>query len=111
MTLTPTSTDPTTEVNQIIQDVEVVSTAVASAATTVATANWWTALCGLLTALPGIVSLAKSFFNWMAVIGGDTPQQFIAQLGNAFDQLAAAKTLEDKQNAAQSIAKAIGNIK
>lgn len=109
-TLTPTSTDPTTEVNKIIQDVEEVSTVVASAAATVSAVSWWTALCGLCTALPGIVQLILAFMAWWKTVSDNNPQAFIADLGAAFQQLQNAKSPKDKSNAASAISGIIARL-
>lgn len=102
------ATDPT--IQKIEADIEVISSAAASATTAVATAGTWSAICGVCTALPGIISLIRSFMGWVNAVSGNNPQAFISNLGIAFNQLANAKTQEDHANAAQNLASIVSKL-
>ncbi len=65
---------------------------------------------GLLQALPELLSLFKTFAGWINKISGNDPQGFIKKVGEAFSQLNAAKTQEERVNAAKAISDAISGI-
>jgi hypothetical protein len=94
----------------ILQDIKVISGSLATATEDVSTAGLWSAICGFFTALPGIISLIKSFMNWLKIVSGNNPQAYIANLGKAFDQLASAQTQAQQQQADQTLAGDIGKM-
>lgn len=78
-------------------------------------------IIALLTALPGIVKLlenlgpdlvviGKNFGTWVNHVTGNDPQGVIKRVGAAMSQLSAAKTEAERQDAAETIAKAIRGL-
>lgn len=94
----------------VVEDIGKMSGDIGSAAAAIGTAGIWSAICGFFTALPGIIALLTSMVNWIKAVGGDNPQAYIANLGKAFDQLAAAQTAAQQQAADQALASQIGKI-
>ena len=107
---TPSPSDPVSTASQIESDIATITSDVAQAATTITKANAWTAFVGFFTALPGIVSLIREFMTWINAVSGNNPQAFIANLGQAFSQLANSKTEEDHANAAKNLAGIISKL-
>ena len=70
----------------------------------------FSALLGVLTALPQIVSLISRFAVWVNEVSGNNPQAWILKIGAAFDELKAAETTEAKLSAAKSISDAIAGL-
>ncbi len=68
------------------------------------------AFTAYLTALPVIIKLGQEFMTWLNVASGGDPKTYIAKLGAAMSNLNAAQTQEERQNAAQEIAKAISGL-
>src|SRR5438034_886911 len=58
---------------KLAQDIETIADNVAEATQIVAKANWWTALVGICTALPGMVRLAERFWDWANKVSGGSP--------------------------------------
>jgi hypothetical protein len=106
----PQAADPAQAAGKIAQDIETIADNVAEATQIVAKANWWTALVGLCTALPGIIQLAKRFWDWLDRVSGGNPGTFIANFGADMSALMDAKSKEEKQNALQKIANRLGHL-
>jgi hypothetical protein len=68
------------------------------------------AILGVLSALPDIIKLGQQFGVWINHVSGNDPQGFIKQVGAAMAELNNAKTVEDRQNAAKSIADALHGL-
>lgn len=94
----------------IVSNIASITTGVASFVAQVSTANVWTALLGLATAAPEIASIVISIMQEINKITGNNPAAFIAKNGPMFVSLLQAKTTEDRQNAANSLASAIGKL-
>lgn len=78
-------------------------------------------IIALLTALPELAkllnqigpelsNLIKQFVKWINHTTGNDPQGYIKKVGEAFSTLNNAQTEEERQKAAQAIAKAIRNL-
>lgn len=67
-------------------------------------------LIAFFQALPALISLAATLGTWIKKISGNDPAAFISKVGQAFDQLNAAQTSEEKQDAAKSIADLIHKL-
>ena len=107
---TPTPVDPAVTASNIASDIGTIADDVAQAAVTVTTANAWTAVVGFFTALPGIVVLIENFTGWLNQVSGNSPGTLIAELGEAFSKLAAAKTEQEKSDASQNLSNLISRI-
>lgn len=68
------------------------------------------ALIGLLSSLPQIVSLLTDVWSYLNKISGNDPAAYIAKVGAAFSQLNTAESQEEKSSAAQAIADAIAHM-
>jgi hypothetical protein len=68
------------------------------------------AVLGALSALPDLVNLIQQFMTWIEKISGNDPKGFIKNIGAAMAQLNAAKTDEDRQNAAKAISDIISTL-
>lgn len=89
---------------EVLKDVATIADDVVAAAAVVSTVSVWTAILGFFTALPGIIMLIQQFMGWLNTISGSNPQVLISELGQTFSQLNAAKTQEDRLNAAKNLA-------
>lgn len=94
----------------IIGNIATISTGLATVVAQVSTANIWTALLGLATAAPEIATIVLDIMNTINKLTGNNPAAFIAKNGPIFVSLLQAKTTEDRQNAANSLSTAIGNL-
>ena len=113
MTTAPATPSPDPSLTAIEQDIQTVADSAAAVASTIAkdtTVTGWQAFKEVCVALPGMVALIRSFISWVNAVSGNNPQAFIAQLGQAFSQLANAKTQEDHANAAQALAAAVSRL-
>ncbi len=72
--------------------------------------GWGSALIGLLSSLPQLLVLLAKFMAWFKQVAGEDPQQFVKDIGIAFDQLNASKTAEERQNAAKALAGVIARL-
>ena len=72
--------------------------------------TWLSAILGALQALPALINLGTEFVTWIKHVSGNDPQGYMNNLANAMAQLNAAKTEEDRTNAAKSIADAIRGL-
>lgn len=99
-----TVTTVATTAETVATDIETVVGDVAQAATVITKANAWTALVGLLTALPGLVQLGLQLWAWVNKVSGGNPGTFIANFGVKLGALMAAKTKEDRNNATSDLA-------
>lgn len=61
------------------------------------------AILGFLSALPQLLSMIQSLMTWLNHVSGNDLQGFIVKSGQAFDQLAQAKTEADHAAAAKNI--------
>lgn len=68
------------------------------------------AFLALIAALPDLIKLGQEFMKFLNHASGGDAQGYVKNLGDAFATLNAAKTPEERQNAAQKIAKAIGSM-
>lgn len=68
------------------------------------------AILALLQAIPGLVDLFKEAVAYIEHASGGDVQGFIKKLGDAIDQLKAAQTEEERQNAARAISDAIRGL-
>lgn len=70
----------------------------------------FTAITGLLSSLPQLLSMAQNFWTWLDKVSGGDPAGFIVKAGPVFSQLGTAQTQKDHQNAAQALADLIAGI-
>lgn len=68
------------------------------------------AILGLFTALPELVKLGSEIFKFLQKALGDSPQDFLRDLGSAFEGLNKAQTSEDRQKAALELQKMIKRL-
>lgn len=68
------------------------------------------AILGVLSALPDVITLVKELTVWIQHVSGNDPQGFIKQVGAAMAQLNNAKSVQERQDAAKSIADALHNL-
>lgn len=68
------------------------------------------ALTAFFQALPDLIKAFISIGTWLNKVSGNDPAAFIVKLGVSIDQLNAAQTEEDKQNATKSIADLIHKL-
>lgn len=61
------------------------------------------AIVGLLSSLPELLSLAKSVWAWIQEVSGGDVKGFILKSNEAFDLLRHAKSDQEKANAAKAI--------
>ena len=87
-----------------------ITTGISSFVAQVSAANVWTALLGLATAAPEIATIVIDIMTTINKITGNNPAAFIAKNGPLFVSLLQAKTSEDRQNAANSLASDIGTL-
>ena len=106
----PPPSDAQIKEQKIATDIATITTGIAGAITIVSKVNTWSAICGLFTALPGLVQLGLQLMSWIKSISGDNPQAFISNLGQNFALLTAAKTQEERSNAAKKLADSISNL-
>jgi hypothetical protein len=65
------------------------------------------AITGLLSALPSLVSLMTNIYQTLVKLSGGDIAGYVNRLGTAFAQLNTAQTEADHANAAKAIADAI----
>lgn len=68
------------------------------------------ALIGFFSSLPEVLKLVSSVWSWLQSVTGNDAAGFIKEVGAAFDQLNAASSTTERENAAQSIAKIIAKL-
>jgi hypothetical protein len=114
MQMPDTTTTPQPSISlsaaQIAANLASITGGVSSFIAQVSTANIWTALLGLATAAPEIASIIISITKTINKITGNNPAAFIAKNGPLFVALLQAKTTEERQNAANTLASAIGHL-
>jgi len=94
---------------KIATDIANITGGVSQAITIISKVNTWTAICGFFTALPGLLTLAVQVINFLKSTFGTNWQSKVIELANALGDLNNAKTVEEKQNAAQALAKSIAS--
>ncbi len=68
------------------------------------------AIYGLLKALPDLVKLLTSMWEYINKVSGNDPAGFIVKAGEAFGKLNQAKTQQEHADAAKALADLINHL-